>query len=590
MEKEEKTWVKEKVEEEEEEEEEEYKTLLKARKSRTEKGDVESIQNEVKDGISERNEHVNQSMLIANLAKNGMKGLDEVLGEYAEGQQKQENLVFLDKGEGVEFNSGEKQMEESPPELGESEIVSQKLLVHTSESNSNVQGNSANNKYSISEIESTASDLMHEDELEETEVDVERVLQKQMTHDLYCPNCNSCITRRVILRKRKRRVQLPDEDFKRNKTESAAVSKSGMLFNNLSPHGTKDTAKEQSEGYTKVELNGSKLSKENQVNGESGISGKKLQEKTQITCEESAQDPVISSQKGGLKLMVSPNDAPLAHEKSEEDKINNQRVRKEIPGKDTVISIGTPSASEIEQGITVSEETVVERLPPAQIGVTVSERTEVNNDFAIEVVKSIVYGGLAESITSLSVLSSAAGADITTLNILALGLANLIGGLSVICHNLCKLRSDRRDQHSDQVTDQKDRYGELLGRRENFLLHTVVVILSYLMFGSLPAVVYGFSFRVNDDKGLKLVVVGATSFLCITVLAIGKAYVCRPHKNYVKTVVPYVVLGFEASGISYVAGVLIKRILEKLCLFQSSSAANLILSKMSPKDSAWARY
>ncbi|XP_073033368.1 membrane protein of ER body-like protein isoform X2 [Primulina eburnea] len=366
-----------------------------------------------------------------------------------------------------------------------------------------------------------------------------------------------------------------------------------MLYNNLSPHGTKDTAKEQSEAYTKVELNGSKLSKENQLNGESGVSGKKLQEKTQITCEESAQDPVISSQKGGLKLMVSPNDAPLAHEKSE-DKINNQRVRKEIPGKDTVISIGTPSASEIEQGITVSEETVGERLPPAQIGVTLSERTEVNNDFAIEVVKSIVYGGLAESITSLSVLSSAAGADITTLNILALGLANLIGGFSVICHNLCKLRSDRRDQHSDQVshqvTDQKDRYGELLGRRENFLLHTVVVILSYLMVGLLPAVVYGFSFRVNDDKGLKLVVGGATSYLCITVLAIGKAYVCRPPKKYVKTVVPYVVLGFEASGISYVAGVLIKRILEKLCLFQSSSAANLILSKMAHKDSAWARY
>ncbi|KAJ6672978.1 MEMBRANE PROTEIN OF ER BODY-LIKE PROTEIN, partial [Salix viminalis] len=36
-----------------------------------------------------------------------------------------------------------------------------------------------------------------------TEFDVEKVLEKQNTHDLYCPNCNSCITRRVILRKRR---------------------------------------------------------------------------------------------------------------------------------------------------------------------------------------------------------------------------------------------------------------------------------------------------------------------------------------------------------------------------------------------------
>ncbi|CBI29527.3 unnamed protein product, partial [Vitis vinifera] len=53
-----------------------------------------------------------------------------------------------------------------------------------------------------------------------------------------------------------------------------------------------------------------------------------------------------------------------------------------------------------------------------------------------EILKSIVYGGLIESITSLSIVTSAAGADATTLNILALGLANLIGGLFVIGHNV----------------------------------------------------------------------------------------------------------------------------------------------------------
>lgn len=44
-----------------------------------------------------------------------------------------------------------------------------------------------------------------DDEL--VDLHVEEVLEKQNTHDLYCPNCNSCITRRVILRPRRRRVK-----------------------------------------------------------------------------------------------------------------------------------------------------------------------------------------------------------------------------------------------------------------------------------------------------------------------------------------------------------------------------------------------
>ncbi|KAG2559159.1 hypothetical protein PVAP13_8NG295500 [Panicum virgatum] len=38
---------------------------------------------------------------------------------------------------------------------------------------------------------------------EEYEYDLEKILDEQETHDLYCPNCKSCITRRVILKNRK---------------------------------------------------------------------------------------------------------------------------------------------------------------------------------------------------------------------------------------------------------------------------------------------------------------------------------------------------------------------------------------------------
>lgn len=51
------------------------------------------------------------------------------------------------------------------------------------------------------------------------EMDVEKVLEEQDTHDLYCPNCNSCITKRVILRKRKRTLQDPQVDSKSEKTQ-----------------------------------------------------------------------------------------------------------------------------------------------------------------------------------------------------------------------------------------------------------------------------------------------------------------------------------------------------------------------------------
>ncbi|XP_073045295.1 membrane protein of ER body-like protein [Primulina eburnea] len=209
-------------------------------------------------------------------------------------------------------------------------------------------------------------------------------------------------------------------------------------------------------------------------------------------------------------------------------------------------------------------------------------KEDVRRNSEIEAIKSIVYGGLAELITSLSVLSSAAGGDATTLNILALGMANLIGGFFVICNNLWELRCEQ----TDQVNSQSDRYQELLGQRQNFKLHAIVCVLSYLIFGSTPIVVYGFSFRQSEESELKLVVVGAVSLVCIIALSIGKAYVCRPPKAYVKTIVNFVILGFMASGISYAAGVLVKRFLERLGLFQSTSVSDMIFNR----DSTWASY
>ncbi|KAK1353079.1 hypothetical protein POM88_052917 [Heracleum sosnowskyi] len=62
--------------------------------------------------------------------------------------------------------------------------------------------------------------------------------------------------------------------------------------------------------------------------------------------------------------------------------------------------------------------------------------TGTGDSKSLEIVKSIVYGGLMEFITSLSIVCSAAASGATTLNLITIGLANLIAGLIIIGHNL----------------------------------------------------------------------------------------------------------------------------------------------------------
>ncbi|XP_059663668.1 membrane protein of ER body-like protein [Cornus florida] len=180
---------------------------------------------------------------------------------------------------------------------------------------------------------------------------------------------------------------------------------------------------------------------------------------------------------------------------------------------------------------------------------------------------SIVYGGLVESIANLGVVSSAAAADATKLNILVLGLANLIGGLFIIGHNFMELKNDGPKGSSNERNVEADRYQKVQGQRENFLLLATVAVLSFLVFGLLPHVTYGgFSFWKSDNRGLKFVPVAAASLLCIAVLAFGKAHIRRPPKCYrhFKSLLYYVNNAVLVSGVFYMVGDLIKKLVEKI--------------------------
>lgn len=122
------------------------------------------------------------------------------------------------------------------------------------------------------------------------------------------------------------------------------------------------------------------------------------------------------------------------------------------------------------------------------------------------------------------------------------------------------------------------------------MLHSVVAIISYLIFGLLPPAVYGFSFRKSDDKEFKLLAVAAASLLSILILAVGKAYVQRPPKHYIKCVFTFVMLGFMVSGVSHAAGILVERLLQKFHPFEPSPVTNLLVPRMTGASSAWSSY
>ena len=117
--------------------------------------------------------------------------------------------------------------------------------------------------------------------------------------------------------------------------------------------------------------------------------------------------------------------------------------------------------------------------------------------------------------------------------------------------------------------------------------------LANALVGIMPPLIYGFSFRESNSTEYKLIAVAAAGLLCISLLAIGKAHV-KPQKAYIKYLLSYLSLGVSASGLSYVAGLMISRLLEKLGLFDSNASVSappsIIHRDISSTVPAWASY
>ncbi|KAL5737202.1 hypothetical protein ACOSQ2_031990 [Xanthoceras sorbifolium] len=491
-------------------------------------------------------------------------------------------------------------------------------------------------------------DLEEEIDNEITDLDVERVLQKQNTHDLYCPNCNSCITRRVLLRRRRRRVrntrlkpklenklerpseldpnstdaanyQGPDKlKVSPNGMPTSAVSPNGMPTSAVSPNGTPTPpVVEPNNGRQKFSPNTTPTPPAESHNTEifgclscfslftpTGNGYKLFQWSGGSDENRNVQDIPASKKNWFFKIFSSGDDViidiepqpdelqPVQTHPGKTQLVQTQRVEtQQVETQQVETQPAETHTVETHTVETHSVETHTFQTQPVQ-----RQPVEMQPVIPVEardwdILKSIVYGGLVESITSIGVVSSAAGAGATTLNVLALGLANVMGGLLVIADNLREMKNDHSEETSNQVNEQEDRYQRLLGRKQNFSRHVIVVVLSYLVFGLLPPIIYGFSFRKSDDRDLKIAAVAGSSLACIVLLAVAKGHVQKPPRSYLTSVLYYVSLGVMASGLSYVVGDLFEKLMEKLGLFASTSevAIPLLETDLMMKP-AWSSY
>ncbi|XP_056848851.1 membrane protein of ER body 1-like [Raphanus sativus] len=185
----------------------------------------------------------------------------------------------------------------------------------------------------------------------------------------------------------------------------------------------------------------------------------------------------------------------------------------------------------------------------------------------LDILKSIVYGGLIQSITSFGVVSSAAASGTSTVNVMALGLANLFSGLFLIIYNLYGLVNYTPflpHGNTDNVADMKEKidpHKQLLGNKDNAKLHCIVVVVSFIFFGVIPPLFYGFSFKITDDRYYEAAVFVAASLLCVITLSLGKAHAFEMDK--LKTVAVYTGIAIGASAFSCIASQHVRDLLEK---------------------------
>jgi hypothetical protein len=203
---------------------------------------------------------------------------------------------------------------------------------------------------------------------------------------------------------------------------------------------------------------------------------------------------------------------------------------------DTVIQVeGTDATSTLEAATQAAEDAGMLMEEPAQEG---------------GYLKSIVYGGLDVSLTSLGVVAAAAGGDAKTRNILALGLSNLIFGFLTFFYKIQDMRKEN-----------PARFHETVGPR--FWINGPLAMLSFLVFGALPVLVFAFSFRELNDHDYKMAATVLASTIAVIFLGCGKVAAKMTTLSYWRTLSTLIVTGIVAAVAGFYTGEYINKMLQK---------------------------
>ncbi|KAL2540765.1 Uncharacterized protein Adt_01743 [Abeliophyllum distichum] len=535
----------------------------------------------------------------------------------AEKKELSEKSVYLDKNAGTAIewhlsdkNSGVVDVDNIPNILNA--VINKTLILDAPIlGSSEKEGNMSSEGSSKGPVK--INDLLEEDE-EEIELEFERAVGKMHTHNIYCPNCSSQVTRVILRRKR---PQIKKLGLLGCLSCFSIFIPSGDTLNPFRCFGSRgepEITQEHVSGargetmvkkgrvfdlfwiYGKERNNGNAPNNQQLPRGETNIPSSQTGLNNQQlprgdTNIPSSQTGLNNQQlpRGEINIPSSEQDNDHSEHVEEDDKEALIRTKRPPYGTPPPTyepqKPGNPQVSPPQRYnshgdliFEVEEEQGVTQVPP-------DERPPQPGYFehgskSLEILKSIVYGGLVESIASLSIVSSAAASETATMNIVALGLANVISGVFVVAHNL---RDMKNECPVPDLNKQTDRYHELIGRRDNFPLHFTFSILSFLLFGLIPPAVYGLAFeKTGNNKDYSIIAVAVVSLMCIILLSIGKAY-CKGERRfsaYFKTISYYVSNAVAVSGVAYAMGDLIKIVVEKLGWFEPSTPtpANLFNS------------
>ena len=164
---------------------------------------------------------------------------------------------------------------------------------------------------------------------------------------------------------------------------------------------------------------------------------------------------------------------------------------------------------------------------------------------------------------------------------------NSISNLQISKHWINGQESGADEQREEEV----DTYEQVFGDRQNHRLHLTVAIISFLILGLVPPLLYGFTFRKPEDKFLKIPTVTIVSVLCIGLLGVGKAYIEKPENClvYVHIIGGCIADAIGTSAVTTFGGELIQNYVDRAGWFdfEPNKVPTLLLPGMDFRYQTW---